>query len=131
MKRFFFVSGVVSVAIITVVVGTRISADAMAVIIGIVCGVLASIPTSVILVWALRQRDRQLEMQAGSPYQRMGQYPPVVVVNGQGTSGYGSMMPPPMPALSGASNGSREFKVIGQENTDSAGDFIPPFWDQG
>ncbi|GAB4444814.1 MAG: hypothetical protein Kow0031_27260 [Anaerolineae bacterium] len=131
MKRFFFVSGVVSAAVLSIVVGTRISADAMAVIIGIVCGVLASIPTSVILVWALRQRDRQLELQTGGPYQRMGHYPPVVVVNGQGTNGYGSMMPPPVPALSSAAGGSRDFKVIGQENTESAGDFIPPFWDQG
>lgn len=130
MKRFFFVSGVVSIAVLSIVVGTRISADAMAVIIGIVCGVLASIPTSVLLVWALRQRDRQLEMQAANPYQRMGHYPPVVVVNGQGTNGYGSMMPP-VPTLTATANGSRDFKVIGQENTDSAGDFIPPFWDQG
>lgn len=131
MKKFFFVSGVVSITALAIVVGTRISADAMAVIIGIVCGVLASIPTSVLLVWALRQRDRQLEMQVGNPYQRMGGYPPVVVVNGQGTQGYGSMMPPPMPTLTASANGGRDFKVIGQENTDTAGDFIPPFWDQG
>jgi hypothetical protein len=131
MKKFFFVSGVVSITALSIVVGTRISADAMAVIIGIICGVLASIPTSVLLVWALRQRDRQLEMQTGGPYQRMGGYPPVVVVNGQGTNGYGSMMPPPAPTLTATANGSRDFKVIGQENTESAGDFIPPCWDQG
>ena len=130
MKRFFFVSGVVSAAVLSVVIGTRISADAMAVIIGIICGVLASVPTSVILVWVLRQRDRQLEMQATGAYQRMGQYPPVVVVNGQGTNGHGSMMPP-VPTLTGSVGGSRDFKVIGQENTETAGDFIPPFWDQG
>ena len=127
MKRFFFVSGVVSLTALSVVVGFRMSPDAMAVIVGIVCGVLASIPTSVILVWALRQRDKQLELQT-NPY-RANQYPPVVVVNGQGTNGHAAMMPPQIPTLT--QGGGRDFKVIGQENTESSGDFIPSFWDQG
>ena len=127
MKRFFFVSGVVSITALSIIIATRMSADAMAVIIGIVCGVLASIPTSVVLVWVLRQRDRQLEMQ--SPTHRVGQYPPVVVVNGQGAGAQSALMPPPTPTFT--NGGGRDFKVIGQENTESSGDIIPPFWDQG
>ena len=42
---------------LAVVVGQRLSAEAMAVIVGVVAGVAASIPTSLIVVWiALRAR---------------------------------------------------------------------------
>lgn len=126
MRKFVFLMSAIFAITLATVVGTRISPDAMAVIIGIVCGVLASIPTSVILVWVLRQRDRSLEAQSGS--MRMGQYPPVVVVNGQGTTGYAGAMTPP--ALTGGTPiGSRDFKVIGQENTESTADVLPSFWE--
>lgn len=128
MKRFLLVISIAFSVALAVVVGTRISPDAMAVIIGIICGVLASIPTSVILVWVLRQRDRQLETQYG--LMRNGsQYPPVVVVNGQGTNGYGSPAPPVL-AAGNIPSGGRDFKVIGQENTESVGDLLPSFWEQ-
>ena len=114
-----------------VVGGSRIGPDAMAVIIGIICGMLASIPTSVILVWVLRQRDKQLETQYGQ-MRANGHYPPVVVVNGQGPNGNGYAAPAPALMNGGttAPAGSREFKVIGQENTENAGDILPPFWEQ-
>jgi hypothetical protein len=127
MKRFVFFSGLIFVSTMGIVVGFRISADAMAVIIGIICGVMASVPATVLLVWSQRQRDKQLEMRGGPI--GMGHYPPVVVVNGQGQPGYGNNMPP-MPMLTATNNGTREFKVIGQENTESNGDILPPFWDQ-
>lgn len=130
MKKFFVIVSVAFSVTLAVIIGYRISADAMAVIIGIVCGVLASIPTTVLMVWMVRQRDRQYELQAGQTA-RFGQYPPVVVVNGQGTNGYGMPTAPP-PLLAGPpSPGGRDFKVIGQENTDAVGDFLPAFWDQG
>lgn len=130
MKKFLFVVGVVFAVALAIVVGTRISPDAMAVIIGIICGILASIPTSVILVWVLRQRDRQFDAQMGPG--RFGQYPPVVVVNGQGTNGYGNNgyngMPPVL-APTSSPGGGRDFKVIGQENTETVGDILPAFWE--
>ncbi len=128
MKKFMFVSGVAFVIALAVVTGLRISPDAIAIIIGIVCGVLASIPTTAVLLLVLRQRDRQLEAQFGPA--RAGQYhPPVVVVNGQGTNGYGAMQAPPALAAR-TTPGTRDFKVIGQENTESVGDILPPFWEQ-
>ena len=133
MKKFLFVAGIVFAVVLAVVVGTRISPDAMAVIIGIICGILASGPTSIVLVWVLRQRDRQLEAQMG-PAGRFGQYhPPVVVVNGQGTNGYGNgygngYMPQAL-APTSAPMGSRDFKVIGLENTETVGDVLPSFWE--
>ncbi len=112
------------------VVGVRMSADAMAVIIGIILGLIASIPTSLILLWVLRQRDRQLDAQLGQAPRPVGQYPPVVVVNGHGPNGYGAA--PYNPALTAgtSSSGPRSFKVIGHENTETIGDALPPFWDE-
>lgn len=109
--------------------GTRMSADALAVVIGIICGVLASIPTSAMLVWVMRQRDKQLETQYGQNM-RMGQFPPVVVVNGQGTNGYGNGYGQPALPMGINGGGPRSFKVIGQENTETVGDVLPPFWDE-
>lgn len=128
MKKFLLIVSIAFAISLAVVVGTRISADAMAVIIGIICGVVASIPTSVILVWVLRQRDKQMETQYGQ--MRNSQYPPVVVVNGQGQNGYGSTSAPPSLTSGVTPPGSREFKVIGQENTETVGDLLPPFWEQ-
>jgi hypothetical protein len=127
MKKFLIIVGVAFSISLAIVIGTRMSPDAMAVVVGIVCGVLASIPTSTLLVWVLRQRDKQLENQMG-PARHYGQFPPVVVVNGQGTNGHGAYAPP-LPAGS-TSSGPRNFKVIGQENTETMGDVLPSFWDE-
>ena len=128
MKKLIFFSCIAFAVALGIVAGTRLSPDAMAVVIGIICGVLASIPTSAMLVWVMRQRDKQ-EAQFGS-MRYAGQYPPVVVVNGQHPNGYPTSYPGPasIPLPSGV-NGSRNFKVIGQENTETTGDALPPFWE--
>ena len=129
MKKYLLVGGTLFTVSLAIVMGTRMSADAMAVVIGIIFGLLASIPTTLMLVWVLRQRDKQLEAQFGQTAGRpFGQYPPVVVVNGQGTNGYGLPSTPVLPTS--APTGSRNFKVIGQENTETIGDVLPPFWDE-
>ena len=128
MKKFLFVVGVAFTVTVAVVVGVRMSSDAMAVVVGIVCGMLASVPTSAILVWTLRVRDKQLEAQLGSARQ-YGQYPPVVVVNGQHPNG-ATGAPGPQPAMLSGGNGQRNFKVIGQETTESSGDRLPPIWSE-
>ncbi len=128
MKRFILIISAIFAVTLAVVIGTRMSPDAMAVVVGIVCGVLASIPTSTLLVWVMRQRDKQMETQMnGRGY---GNFPPVVVVNGQGTNGYGNgTTTPSLPA--GTFSGARNFKVIGQENTETnGGDVLPAFWDE-
>jgi hypothetical protein len=129
MKKFFFMAGLVFAITLAAVMGARMSPDALAVVIGIVCGVVASIPTSAMLVWVMRHRDKQ-EAQMAQMRPFSGQYPPVVVVNGQGTNGYGS--PYGGPVLSPGSYPApapRNFKVIGQENTETVGDVLPNFWE--
>ena len=127
MRKFLFIAGVGFCVAMAVVIGTRMSSDAMAVILGIICGVLASVPTTLVLLWVLRQRDQQLETHGGQ--QRFGHYPPVVVVNGQGTNGHGMQMGPPLLTGTSMPPGSRDFKVVGQENTESNSDILPSFWE--
>jgi hypothetical protein len=130
MRTFFFIAGLVMVVTLAILMSYRMSADALAVVIGIICGILASIPTSAMLVWVMRQRDKQ---ETGLAQLRpMGsQYPPVVVVNGPGPNGYGSSAyGPPALAASPSILGPRQFKVIGQENTETVGDVLPTFWEE-
>ena len=56
-KTILFVALLAFAVSLAVVVGQRLSSEAMAVIVGVVAGVAASIPTSLIVVWAaLRNR---------------------------------------------------------------------------
>jgi hypothetical protein len=118
MKRAIFVLGIIFAVTLAIVIGNRLSVDAMAVLVGVACGVLAGVPTSLLLVWALTRRSAnsaQPVEQARMPATH--QYPPVVVVNpgaGQVRSAWNSlpaypagneMLPPPEP---------RSFKVVGE-----------------
>jgi len=94
------------------IVGYRMSDEAMAVVIGVVCGVLASIPMSA-LILVITQRQRQQSQESRWAQQRNS--PPVVVIQG-GTAMQRPELPlyqqPPMPMMSSA---PREFRVIGEE----------------
>ena len=100
---------------LAVMVGQRLSDQAMAVIAGAVCGVAASIPPSLLIIWVTRRKQEQ----KGMPY--AGLYPPVVVVQ-----------PPAMPAVptgatdpmgrypptlipAGVTPMQREFVVVGED----------------
>ncbi len=87
----------------------RMSADAMAVIVGVGFGLLATVPTTFILLYTLRRNDAQQNQYR----QQAGQYPPVIVVNsgqnGSAGSGY--------PGLAAPGIGERNFKVVGGEST--------------
>jgi hypothetical protein len=104
---------------LAVVIGNRMSADAMAVVVGVVCGVLASVPTSLLLLWTLARRQG-----AGADAQARngmaGPYPPVVVVNpgssGYGVPGYGPSLPKMEHSLP-PPGGPRSFRVVGDEET--------------
>jgi SNF family Na+-dependent transporter len=123
VKQAVIIIGIVFAVALAVVIGNRMSTDAMAVVVGVVCGVMASIPTSLLIIWALR-RDQSAAQASLSqaalahPYQ----YPPVVVVNpaahqfapGHGLPG----LPPSTPYPADGSllpAGQRVFRVMGDE----------------
>jgi len=97
-----------------VVIGQRLSDQAVAVLAGATCGVGASIPTSLLIAWVTRRRQ---ETRPAQPAQ--GAYPPVVVVQSPPQVGnpalpQGVYAPPyvqPMP---------REFTVVGEGMDDGA-----------
>jgi hypothetical protein len=128
MKRTVVIVGSVFAVGLAVLIGTRMSADALGVLVGVVCGVLASVPTSLVLVWALVRRVQG----PGSELARNGTghhaYPPVVVVNPGSSYGLPYGLPMTTPSLP-APGGPRSFKVVGEEETllDNAGHIFPGF----
>ncbi len=108
MKKVAIVSTVALAITLAVIIGQRMSTDAMAVVIGVACGVLASIPTSLLI---LAVTNRHTKQQAQPPQRR--DYPPVVVVNPGGTQQphYLPLLPTPSMSAQG-----REFHVIGEED---------------
>jgi hypothetical protein len=80
--RFKFFAGLVALAFavaLAVVVGNRLSDEALAVLAGAVCGVGAAIPTSLLIVAVSRRRDEERVQPSPLPTSQ-GVYPPVVVV---------------------------------------------------
>ena len=116
--RWFVGAVVVTFAVaLAVVIGQRLSDQAISILAGAVCGVGASIPTSLMIVWVTRRRE---EERPREPERAMGGvYPPVVVVQPPAQMGYGPMqgsgqLPPYGTQYPGMMPPSmREFTVVG------------------
>lgn len=102
-------------------VGTRLTREATAVVVGVVCGVAASIPMSLLILLVVnRRRDAPVgdaqALQRTTGYQS---YPPVVVIQGgarQEPAGpFGAQQFYPHPAEAPART-ARDFRIIGQDN---------------
>ena len=114
---------------LALIVGERMSADAMAVVIGVAVGVAASVPTSVLLVALLRRERRSWHsdqpMPPVQPYPQMPQ-PPVIVLNPGDLLGQQAnqqqFLPLPPPEFS-QDGGMRKLRVVGDENEWSGGDW--------
>lgn len=101
---------------LAIVVGKRMSAEAMAVVVGVVCGVAASIPTSVLLLLAISRRDRQSQVDR-TDETRDRSYPPVVVIQGGGPPGLPSGLPGGYwPAAFNGPSAQRDFTVVGGDD---------------
>jgi anti-sigma factor RsiW len=106
----------VFVAVLAVIIGQRMSTDAMAVVIGVIFGVAASIPTSLLIV-AVTRRAQERALGEREVYRERAQ-PPVIVVNpGGGTvspwfTPFGQPMLPP--TMEGEP--TRRFHVVGEED---------------
>jgi hypothetical protein len=111
-----------------VVVGTRMSSDAIAVLVGVIAGVAASIPCALLLVVVTRRREREEEDDTYEEprYEPSRAAPPVIVVTpgAQQQLPYGapSYGPPSYGALygdyaqlQGGRSGRRQFRVMGYD----------------
>jgi drug/metabolite transporter (DMT)-like permease len=96
---------------LALVVGNRLSDEALAVLAGAVCGVGAAIPTSLLVVAVSRRRDEPHARPAPpNPYQ--GAYPPVVVIAPPGAAQQGANAWNGLPSSFDAPI-QRQFTVVG------------------
>jgi hypothetical protein len=101
------------VVALAVVVGTRLSADALAVVVGVACGVVAGIPMSVLILAALNRRaDASLSRGTTAGMPQPTSYPPVVVIQG-GAPAPNNLVPPYYPSSVEAA--PRRFRIVGEE----------------
>ena len=105
------------VAVLAVTIGQRMSTDAMAVVIGVIFGVAASVPTSLLIAAVTRRAQASGAEQSRSYGDRP--LPPVIVVNpgaANASSWFSAYQQSPAvpPNLHGEP--SRCFRVVGDED---------------
>lgn len=108
---------------LALVVGNRLSGEALGVLAGAVCGVGAAIPTSLIVVAVTRRRGGSSDGALGRmsmSHQASERYPPVIVVSPQGVQerahpGWNGL-PPSLSAPM-----ERNFTVVGGRSLDTEG----------
>jgi hypothetical protein len=124
MTRVAAIMGLGSVAFavtLAVYVGQHLSAEAVSVLTGAVCGMGAMLPAAIIGLLALaRRRENHTVLPAAPMLQpNMSQYPPVIVVTPQGLPGGAPMSAQTWQGLFQAGLGAppveRQFNVIGEE----------------
>ncbi|HEX9114608.1 MAG TPA: hypothetical protein VGA61_00950 [Anaerolineae bacterium] len=103
-------------------IGSRMSTDAMAVVVGVAVGVAASVPASLLLVALLRRDRRSWQAETPAPpqpfYPPLPQQPPIIVLNPaelaqRGPQQQYSPMPPPQ-FMENA--GLRRLRVVGDDD---------------
>lgn len=108
-------AGIVTLAII---IGERMSTDAMAVMVGVVFGVAASIPTSLLIALAARGSRRPEPPYRRDDYQPSPPAPQIYVVSpGQLPAGAAHGAPHALPQAPGAyymPEPARRYKVVGE-----------------
>jgi hypothetical protein len=125
MRQLISLLALAFVVTLGVVVGTRMSSDAIAVLVGVIAGVAASIPCALLLLVVTRRREPEEDAPYdGARYDegRYRQAPPVIVVTPGGASpqqlpyGLGYGYPAPYgEAHPGLSAGRRQFRVMGYD----------------
>jgi hypothetical protein len=129
MKRWLLVGGLLFVAIMAFRISERLSADALGMGLGVLFGIIAGVPTAMLVLAAARRKDENTEnsrpmarahqLGYGGPYASLPPQPPVIILaangmpmqTGQSYAGYETSMP----MLTGPVNGAagRDFRMIG------------------
>jgi len=105
MRKWFALGFCLFVVTLAAVAGFRLARESLAVIMGVVFGVAASIPTSLLIV-AITRRSETRQM---SNYP----YPPVVIINPGGEKQH--FLPPVSSMPTVLDSSPRQFRVIGEE----------------
>ncbi len=128
MKNGIIIIASVFAVALAVIVGNRLSNDAMTVIVGAFCGLMASVPFMIALVIALKQnwgapaqtpmpRDDFAPRVFPAHYPQSPQ-PPVLIIH-PASFGAQNFAPPSnqiyLPPNAPAEGAPREFKIIGEE----------------
>ncbi len=126
MKNGIIIASITFAVALAYIIGNRLSNEAMAVVVGTVCGISASIPVSIGLViassngWGKRGEPREIGYDYGAhrfmPQQPMIIFAPPQNMPGQSGMPYGYpqnqyVAPMNAPAL----GAPRDFKIIGEE----------------
>lgn len=105
-----------------VIIGYRMSAEATGVVVGVVLGVAASVPMSLLIMMFVTRRERRTEERKNQQ-----PYPPVVIVTPGGSQPQQQRMPYLPPATYG--DPQRSFTIVGDDESvgvhaGSRGEFI-------
>lgn len=117
MRRVLQLGVVVFAVALGVGVGGRMSPEAMAVVVGVVCGVLASIPMSVMVLILTRRLSTSASQGESRRAPQGAAYPPVVVIQSDGGRAH-NRFPSMWDAPPAADNQPwrRSFTVVGEED---------------
>jgi hypothetical protein len=125
MRNMIILLALTFVVTMTAIVGARMSAQTMAVVVGVVCGASAGIPVSLLILAATQRRKGYGDQGDWRRERRTGTYPPVVVIQGgsQGPSwpstySPGQLQPPFYGTAVDAS--PRSFRVVGEEDWEAS-----------
>lgn len=110
MRRGLLIIGVAFAITLAIVFGTRVSADALGVVVGVILGVAASVPATFLIIFVLTRQRPGPDRGLPAPQQ-----PPVVIVNTTDRAALSS--PPALPAPYQA-DPTRKWTVIGDTETD-------------
>ena len=99
------------------ITGARMSTEAIAVVVGVVCGAAAGIPVSLLILLVTSRRGRQMDDEMRQPVGRSA-YPPVVVIQG-GAPAQERLPPAYYPSGAAAHQPTgRQFRVVGDYDID-------------
>jgi len=126
MKQALIVLAILFIVVLAIVVGQRLSTEAMAVVVGVVCGVAASVPVSLGLLFVLgRLPGLRSDAQSTGPTPQRATPPVIVVTPGMTpwTAHQGGPLAWPGPGYApapgwpmGPSSRERTFRIIGAED---------------
>jgi hypothetical protein len=102
---------------LAVVIGNRLSDQALAVLAGAVCGVGAAIPTSLLIVAVTRRHEESRARPTMYPPATQGAYPPVIVVAPPGAQPGPNAWNALPPAFNSPT--PRQFTVVGGSPVDA------------